>query len=83
MSEREKDLFERIKVIIQEKLEVDEEDISESTRFKDDLDADSLDLFELAMELEDVFDIEIPSEELGKLKSVSDVLNYLQDKGVK
>lgn len=64
-------------------MDVDEEDISESARFKDDLDADSLDLFELTMELEDEFDIETPSEELEKLKSVSDVLNYLRDKGMK
>lgn len=60
-------------------MDVDEEDISESARFKDDLDADSLDLFELTMELVDEFDIETPSEELEKLKSVSDVLNYLRD----
>lgn len=82
MSERKKELLEKVKVIIYEKLDVDEVDITESTRFKDDLNADSLDLFELVMELEDEFGVEIPSEDLEKLESVGDVLNFLQNKDV-
>ena len=57
-------------------------EITEDTSFKDDLNADSLDLFELVMALEDEFGIEIPSEELEQLNTVGDVLNYLRDKGV-
>lgn len=57
-------------------------DITEATSFKDDLNADSLDLFEMVMALEDEFDIEIPSEDLEQLLTVGDVLEYLKNKGV-
>ena len=50
--------------------------------FKDDLGADSLDLFEMVMSLEDEYGVEIPSEDLEKLLTVGDVVNYLKDKGV-
>ena len=50
--------------------------------FKDDLNADSLDLFEMVMALEDNYGVEIPSEDLEKLLTVGDVVNYLKDKGV-
>ena len=50
--------------------------------FKDDLGADSLDLFEMVMALEDNYGVEIPSEDLEKLLTVGDVVNYLKDKGV-
>ena len=49
---------------------------------KDDLNADSLDLFEMVMALEDNYGVEIPSEDLEKLLTVGDVVNYLKDKGV-
>ena len=75
-------MLEKVKAVIEEKLNADGEDITESTSFKDDLNADSLDLFELVMALEDEFGIEIPSEDLEKLETVGDVLEYLQDKGV-
>lgn len=75
-------MFEKVKEIIEEKLNADGMDISETTSFKDDLNADSLDLFEMVMALEDEFDIEIPSEDLEKLLTVGDVLEYLKDKGV-
>ena len=67
---------------IEEKLNAEGMEITEDTSFKDDLNADSLDLFELVMALEDEFGIEIPSEELEQLNTVGDVLNYLRDKGV-
>ena len=79
---RRTDMLEKVKAVIEEKLNADGEDITESTSFKDDLNADSLDLFELVMALEDEFGIEIPSEDLEKLETVGDVLEYLQDKGV-
>lgn len=75
-------MLEKVKEVIVEKLNADGAEITESTSFKDDLNADSLDLFELVMALEDEFEIEIPSEELEKLVTVGDVLDYLKDKGV-
>lgn len=75
-------MFEKVKEIIEEKLNADGMDITESTNFKDDLNADSLDLFEMVMALEDEFGIEIPSEDLEQLLTVGDVLEYLKNKGV-
>ncbi len=75
-------MFEKVKEVIEEKLNAEGVEITEETSFKDDLNADSLDLFELVMALEDEFGIEIPSEELEQLNTVGDVLNYLKDKGI-
>ena len=75
-------MFEKVKEIIEEKLNADGMDIAESTSFKDDLNADSLDLIEMVMALEDEFSIEIPSEDLEQLLTVGDVLEYLKNKGV-
>ena len=75
-------MFEKVKEIIEEKLNADGMDITEATSFKDDLNADSLDLFEMVMALEDEVDIEIPSEDLEQLLTVGDVLEYLKNKGV-
>ena len=57
-------------------------EITEATSFKEDLNADSLDLFEMVMSLEEEFGIEIPSEDLEQLKTVGDVMEYLQKKGI-
>ena len=73
-------MFERVKAIIEEKLNADGETITESTDFKEDLNADSLDLFEMVMALEDEFQVEIPSEDLERLSTVEDVLEYLEEK---
>ena len=75
-------MLEKLKEVIEEKLNAEGVEITEETSFKDDLNADSLDLFELIMALEDEFGIEIPSEELEQLGTVGDVLNYLKDKGI-
>ena len=75
-------MLEKMKEIIAEQLSVEEEIVTESSSFKEDLGADSLDLFELVMALEDEFDIEIPSEDLEQLLTVGDVLEYLKNKGV-
>lgn len=75
-------MLEKVKEVIVDKLNAEGVEITESTSFKDDLNADSLDLFELVMALEDEFGIEIPSEDLEQLTTVGDVLNYLSDKGV-
>lgn len=75
-------MFEKVKEVIADKLNAEGVEITEATSFKDDLNADSLDLFELVMALEDEFGTEIPSEDLEKLSTVGDVLNYLTEKGV-
>lgn len=75
-------MLERMKEIIAEQLSAEAGDITLETSFKDDLGADSLDLFELVMALEDEYSVEIPSEDLEGLLTVGDVVNYLKDKGV-
>lgn len=75
-------MLERMKEIIAEQLSVDAETISAASSFKDDLGADSLDLFELVMALEDEYSVEIPAEDLQSLLTVGDVMNYLKEKGV-
>lgn len=75
-------MLERMKEIIAEQLSTEAEGITLETSFKEDLGADSLDLFELVMALEDEYSVEIPSEDLEKLSTVGDVVNYLKEKGV-
>ncbi len=75
-------MFEKVKAVIEDKLNAEGVEITEATSFKDDLNADSLDLFELVMALEDEFGTEIPSEDLEKLTTVGEVLAYLTEKGV-
>ncbi len=75
-------MLERMIPIIAEQLNVEESAITADTAFKDDLGADSLDLFELVMTLEEEFDVEIPSEDLQSLAKVSDVMEYLKKKGI-
>ena len=72
-------MFEEMKELIAEGLNIDESRITEEASFKDDLGADSLDLFELVMSLEDKYDLEIPSEELEKLLTVGDVIKYIEE----
>jgi len=78
----EKIMSEKMKSIIAEQLNIDASEITLESSFKDDLNADSLDLFEMVMALEDNYGVEIPSEDLEKLVTVGDVVNYLKDKGV-
>ncbi len=75
-------MLEKMKEIIAEQLSVDESEIGLSSNFKDDLGADSLDLFELVMALEEEYDVEIPSEELENIATVEDVIEYLKAHGV-
>ena len=75
-------MLEKIKEMVAESLGVDAGTITEETSFKDDLGADSLDLFELVMALEDEYSVEIPADDLQKLLTVGDVMNYLKEKGV-
>ena len=71
-------MLERVKEIIMEQLNVEDVEITEETSFKDDLGADSLDLFELVMAFEEEFGVSIPAEELEKLVTVKDVMDYIE-----
>ena len=75
-------MLEKLKTIIEEQLSINEEEISAESNFKDDLGADSLDLFELVMSLEEEYGVEIPSEDLEKIATVNDVMEYMKAKGV-
>lgn len=75
-------MLERMKEIIAEQLSVEADVITEESRFKEDLGADSLDLFELVMALEDEYSVEIPAEDLEKLTTVGEAMAYLKEKGV-
>lgn len=70
--------FEKLKKIIAEVLNVDEEEISMETTFVDDLGADSLDVFQIIMGLEEEFDIEIPNEEAEKIVTVGDAVELIK-----
>ncbi len=71
----------KIKEVIVEQLGVDAERVKSEASFIDDLGADSLDIVELVMAMEEEFGIEIPDEEAEKLKTVNDVVSYLKTKG--
>lgn len=71
-------MFEEIKTIVAENLGVEEDSITMESSFKDDLKADSLDLFEMVMALEENYRIEIPTDDLGQLETVADVIDYIQ-----
>ena len=75
-------MLEKMKEIIAEQLNVDESEVELTSSFKDDLGADSLDLFELVMALEEEYDVEIPSDDLANINTVEDVINYLKGKAV-
>ena len=71
-------MFEEIKAIVAENLGVEEDSITMESSFKDDLKADSLDLFEMVMALEENYRIDIPTDDLGQLETVADVIDYIQ-----
>lgn len=75
-------MLEKIKEIVADQLGIDEDDIKLESNFKEDLEADSLDLFELVMALEEEYGVEIPSEALEKIATVNDIIEYLKNKGV-
>ena len=72
-------MTEKIIALTAEHLGIDADSISETSSFKEDLGVDSLDLFELVMELEEEFGIEIPAEDLENLATVADVAKYIED----
>ncbi len=71
--------LEKLKKIIVEVLNVDKDEISEDTTFIDDLGADSLDIFQIIMGIEEEFDIEIPTEEAEKISTVGDAVEQIKN----
>jgi len=74
----EQEIFEKVKKIIVDRLGVDESEVTPEASFKDDLGADSLDVVELVMELEDEFELEISDEEAEKINTVGEVVEYIK-----
>ena len=72
-------MFDKIKELIVDSLGIEEDQITMEASFKEDLKVDSLDLFEMVMSREDEFGVEIPPEELEKMVTVGDVVNYIEE----
>ena len=72
--------FDRVKKVVVEQLEVSEEEVTPTASFVDDLGADSLDVVELVMGLEEEFDVEIPDQDAEKIATVGDAVAYIEDK---
>lgn len=75
-------MLEKMQELIAEQLGVNPEEVTPEKSLKDDLNADSLDLFELVTNLEDTYSIEIPSDDLEKMITVQGVMDYLSNKGI-
>ncbi len=75
------DIFEKVKDLIADQLDVaDNESITEASSITEDLGADSLDVVDLVMALEDEFSVEIPEDEVENIKTVGDIVKYIEDK---
>ncbi|KRM41260.1 hypothetical protein FC39_GL001068 [Lactobacillus hamsteri DSM 5661 = JCM 6256] len=75
----EEEIFNKIKSLIADNFEIDENKITKDTSFTDDLDADSIDLVEFILQLEDEFGAEIPDDDAEKIKTVGDAVAYIKD----
>ncbi|HBX22388.1 MAG TPA: acyl carrier protein [Desulfotomaculum sp.] len=72
-------IYDQVKAIIVEQLGVDAEDVKTEASFVDDLGADSLDIVELVMALEEKFDLQIPDEDAEKIRKVGEAVKYIQE----
>lgn len=72
-------IFEKVKGILAEQLELDEDSITAESSIIEDLGADSLDIVDLVMSLEDEFDTEIPDEAIENIKTVGDIVHYIEE----
>jgi len=73
-------VFEKVKAIIMDQLDVDDDKVTLSSHIQDDLGADSLDVVDLVMSFEDEFDLEIPDDQVENIKTVEDVVKYIEGK---
>lgn len=78
MAKAELSIEDSVKAIIVEQLDADPDEVTPEASFIDDLGADSLDLVELVMHMEEVFDVEIPDEDAEGIRTVQDAINYVQ-----
>lgn len=74
------DVFEKLKAIIAEDLDVDIDDIELTSVIREDFDADSLSLYDMVMSIEDEFEIEVPDEALEGFKTVEDAVRFIEDR---
>ena len=72
-------IFEKVRDIICEQFDLEPDQVTENTLLKEDLDADSLDLVDLVMSFEDEFQIEVPEEEVRNIKTVGDIVKYIEN----
>ena len=72
-------IFDKVKEILVDQLNVEEEKVTMEASIVDDLGADSLDLVDLVMSLEEEFDVEIPDEQVENIKTVGDIVKYIED----
>ncbi|MGI6220909.1 MAG: acyl carrier protein [Coriobacteriales bacterium] len=72
-------IFEQVRDVIVETISCDADEVTMETHLADDLGADSLDAVELNMAFEDTFDISIPDEDMQEMKTVADIVNYIED----
>jgi len=72
-------VFEKIKAILKDQLDVDENEIMMETSLTEDLGADSLDLADIVMSIEGEFDIEVPDDQFANIKTVGDIVKYIED----
>ena len=72
-------VLEKVKAILSEQFDVEEDSITPDTNLSEDLEADSLDVVDLLMSIEDEFEIEVPDEEIENIKTVGDIVKYIED----
>ena len=73
-------IFDKVKDILVDQLDCEEEKVTLEASITDDLGADSLDIVDLVMSLEEVFDVEIPDDQVENIKTVGDIVKYIEDK---
>ncbi|GAA0178165.1 acyl carrier protein [Clostridium sediminicola] len=73
-------IFERLRKVVAEQVDIDVEEIKLESTFSEDLGIDSLDIFEIVMELEEEFDMEIPTEDLEDMTKIEDLVKYINEK---
>ena len=73
------DILEKVKTLVAEQLDAEADTITESTSITDDLGADSLDVVDLVMAIEDEFSIEIPEDQVENIKTIGDIVKYIED----